>query len=78
MIDIKNIIVPTDFSKLSQSAFEQAKNLAEMTHATLHLLYIIDKNLPFISNKNFGYSENNIFEELKSEAKKSFKFTPTV
>lgn len=73
MLDIKNIIVPTDFSKLSQSAFSYARDLAEMTNATIHILYVLDKNLPFIPNKSSEQSEEDLIEELEIDARKQLQ-----
>ena len=70
MFDIKNIIVPTDFSKLSQSAFEYAKDLAEMTDATVHLIHVLDINPPFPKEKDFDSTGKDLALSNEDEAKK--------
>ena len=47
IFNIKNIIVPTDLSKLSASAFSYAKDLAERMDATIHLIHVLEKTPPF-------------------------------
>lgn len=39
---IKNILVPTDFSKCSVSAVKVAAQLAKKLHATVHLLHVVE------------------------------------
>ena len=70
MFNIKNIIVPTDFSKLSQSAFEYALDLAERMNATIHLLYVLEKNPPFLVDKDPSVSEETIMKSMEEEALK--------
>ncbi len=41
MFNIHTIVVPTDFSRLSRSAFEYAKDVAEMSDATIHLIHVL-------------------------------------
>lgn len=41
MIDLKRILVPTDFSKFSQVALTYAAALAEKFNAELHLLHVV-------------------------------------
>jgi nucleotide-binding universal stress UspA family protein len=41
MIDLKRILIPTDFSKYSQSALKYAAALAEKFGAELHLLHVV-------------------------------------
>jgi nucleotide-binding universal stress UspA family protein len=47
MIDLpKRILVPTDFSELSQTAARYGAKLALGLHAALHLLYVVVDPLP--------------------------------
>lgn len=39
MLNIKNILVPHDFSASSSQALAYALNLADRTDATLHIIY---------------------------------------
>lgn len=47
MIEIRNILHPTDFSPLSLHALEYAKFLAESTSARLHCVHIVDDALQY-------------------------------
>ncbi len=42
MLQIKNILVPIDFSTNSSQVFELGHDMAQYTHARLHLIHIID------------------------------------
>lgn len=68
MFNIKNIIVPTDFSRLSQSAFEYAHDLAERMDATIHLVYILEKNPPFLVAKGLHVDEATVMKSMEEEA----------
>jgi nucleotide-binding universal stress UspA family protein len=70
MFNIRTIIVPTDFSRLSRSAFEYAKNLAETSEATVHLIHVLDKNPHFIQSKNPELSEEDLIKASEKEAEK--------
>ena len=70
MFNIKNIIVPTDFSRLSQSAFEYACDLAERMDAAIHLVYVLEKNPPFLVVKGLHVSEETILKSMEEEALK--------
>ena len=39
---LKQILVPTDFSRLSQQAIRWAKFMAEPAHGTIHLVHVHD------------------------------------
>ncbi len=75
MLNIKNIIVPTDFSKLSQSAFEYAKDLAEKMDATLHLVYVLEKTPPFLAMRSLDISEEEVMKSMTEHAIKQLKQT---
>ena len=70
MFDLKNIIVPVDFSKLSYSALEYAKDLAETTKATIHIIYVLDNNLPFSSKRDNDLSEAELMRLNEEKAQK--------
>jgi nucleotide-binding universal stress UspA family protein len=44
MIQIKNVLVPTDFSEPSESALRYGKAFAETFGAALHLVHVLDEN----------------------------------
>ena len=70
MFNIKNIIVPTDFSKLSQSAFDYAKDLAEKMESTIHIIYVLEKTPPFLAAKSLDVSEEELMKSMEKEADK--------
>lgn len=69
MFNIKNILVPTDFSSLSQSALEYASDLADNMSATIHILHVIDKSIPFLPGKQ-NLSEADLTDVLETDAQK--------
>jgi|SRR3989339_911961 len=73
MFNIKNIIVPTDLSKLSASAFGYAKDLAERMNAVIHLIYVLEKTPPFSAERNQDDSTENILRKMETEAIKQLK-----
>ncbi|MEW6702626.1 MAG: universal stress protein [Bacteroidota bacterium] len=75
MITIKNIIVPTDFSKLSTSAFEYAKDLAERMDAKIHLIYVLEKTPPFLAMRSLDVSEEDVMRSMEEEAIKQLEET---
>ncbi|WP_323675885.1 universal stress protein [Halorubellus sp. PRR65] len=40
--DYRNVLVPTDGSNLAVEALREALSLAELTDATIHVLYVVD------------------------------------
>jgi universal stress protein A len=73
MFKIKNIVVPTDFSKLSFSAFEYAKELAESTNAVIHIVYVLEKIPPFLASRSLHITEEEVMKSMEEEAKKQLK-----
>jgi len=69
MLNIKNIVVPTDFSELSLSAFKYAKDLAETMDAKIHLITVIDKTPPMLSKRDNAISENERIDSIVQHAK---------
>ncbi len=70
MFNIHTIVVPTDFSRLSRSAFEYAKDVAEMSDATIHLIHVLEKNPHFIQQKVSDQSEAEFIRAAENEAEK--------
>jgi nucleotide-binding universal stress UspA family protein len=70
MLKIKNIVVPTDFSELSLSAFNYAKDLAETMDAKIHLITVIDNTPPMLSKHDKTVSESVMMESVEQQAKK--------
>ncbi|MEW6194043.1 MAG: universal stress protein [Bacteroidota bacterium] len=77
MFDIKKIIVPTDFSKLSFSALEYALDLAERMDATIHLIYVLEKTPPFLAIRSIDVSEEDVIRNMEEEARKQLSKTAT-
>lgn len=76
MIQIKNILVPIDFSTNSYQVFELGHCLAKQNGANLHLIHVIDpvycyEQKPRISDLEFVHKIR--FENAKEELRK-FKF----
>ncbi|MGE5682530.1 MAG: universal stress protein [Bacillota bacterium] len=68
MFNIKNIVVPTDFSKISNSAFLYAGSLAEQFNAKLHLIYIMDKTPPMLALQSLDVSEEQLMRSMEEQA----------
>ena len=75
MFNIKEIIVPTDFSKLSFSAFNYAKDLAERMDASIHLIYVLEKTPPFLAVRSLDVTEDEIMKTMEEQARKQLAET---
>ena len=73
MFKIKNILLPTDFSKLSLSAAEYATELAEQYGAKIHLLHVLEKTPPILTIHSLDLSEKKIIQTIEDEAKVSLE-----
>ena len=71
MFKIKNILLPTDFSKLSLSAAEYATELAEQYGAKIHLLHVLEKTPPILTIHSLDLSEKKIIQTIEEEARAS-------
>lgn len=69
MIKIKNILLPTDFSKTSLAAAEYAVNLAMQYGAKIHLLYVLEKTPPILTIRTLDLSREKILESIETDAK---------
>lgn len=69
MFKIKNILLPTDFSKISLSAAEYALVLAERYSAKIHLLHVIDKTPPILAIRSLDLSKEMIMDSIEKDAK---------
>ncbi len=69
MIKIKNILLPTDFSKTSFAASEYAVNLALQYGAKIHLLHVLEKTPPILTIRTLDLSREKILESIESDAK---------
>jgi nucleotide-binding universal stress UspA family protein len=73
MFNIKNILLPTDFSSLSLSAASYAVDIAEQYKAKVHLLYVLEKTPPILAIRSLDLSEEKIIKSMEEEAKKSLE-----
>jgi nucleotide-binding universal stress UspA family protein len=64
---VTNILVPTDFSRNAQLAFEKAVDIARQLKATLHLLHVQDESTLRIAIKEGLLREGSTDEELREE-----------
>lgn len=69
MIKVKNILLPTDFSKTSLAAAEYAVNLAMQYGAKIHLLHVLEKTPPILTIRTLDLSREKIIESIESDAK---------
>ncbi len=69
MFKVKNILLPTDFSKISLSAAEYAVDLAEQYGAKIHLLHVIDKTPPILAIRSLDISKEKVIESIEKDAK---------
>jgi len=75
MFNIKNILLPTDFSDISLSAASYATDIARQYDAKIHLLYVLEKTPPVLAIRSLDLSEEKIIKSLEDEAKKSLENT---
>ncbi len=68
MINIKNILVPIDFSTTARNAYQYAKKLAEVLNASVTLINIEEYYMPIseIPFEAFPENENYITEEMEN------------
>jgi universal stress protein A len=75
MFKVTTIVVPTDFSKVSKSAFDHARVLAEKMGASIHLIHVLDCNPPFTTSKSSDYPESEMMKVIENEAMKKLDET---
>ncbi len=69
MFKVKNILLPTDFSKTSLSAAEYAVELAHQYKAKLHVLNVLEKTPPILAIRSLDLSREKIIESIDTDAK---------
>ena len=69
MFKIKNILLPTDFSKISLTAAEYAVELAVEYKAKLHVLNVLEKTPPILAIRSLDLSREKIIESIDADAK---------
>ena len=75
MFNIQNILLPTDFSKLSLTAAGYAVDLAKQYNARIHLLNVIEKTPPILTIHSLDLSEEKIIKSIEEEARNSLEKT---
>lgn len=68
MFKIKNILLPTDFSKTSLTAAEYAVQLACQYKAKLHILNVLEKTPPILTIRSLDLSREKIIESIDADA----------
>lgn len=68
MFKIKNILLPTDFSKTSLTAAEYALELADEYKAKLHVLNVLEKTPPILAIRSLDLSREKIIESIDADA----------
>ena len=69
MFKVKNILLPTDFSKISLTAAEYAVEFAKEYKAKLHLLNVLEKTPPILAIRSLDLSREKIIESIDADAK---------
>ncbi len=73
MFKIKNILLPTDFSKISLTAAEYAVELADEYKAKLHVLNVLEKTPPILAIRSLDLSREKIIETIDADAQEHLK-----
>jgi universal stress protein A len=73
MFNIKNILLPTDFSNLSLSAARYAVDIAKQYGAKVHLLNVLEKTPPILAIRSLDLSEEKIIKTIDDDAQNSLK-----
>lgn len=64
MIQFMKILLPTDFSALSQNAARYAASLAEEYKAQIYLLHVVESPMPSMMPEEGGPVDENLREEI--------------
>lgn len=73
MPGVKNVLIPTDLSKLSMSAMPFALDRAEKYDAVIHILHVIDTYTPILTIRTVELTQESINEALFENAKKNLE-----
>ncbi len=73
MFNIKNILLPTDFSNLSLSAARYAIDIAKQYNARIHFLNVLEKTPPILAIRSLDLSEEKIIKSISEDAQNSLK-----
>ena len=70
MIKIENVLVATDFSETSESAFDYGRALARTFGARLHVVHVVENSLTWTSVESVAYDFALIQEEMEEAARR--------
>lgn len=73
MFDIKNILLPTDFSPLSLTAADYAVSIAKKYGAKIHLLHVLEKTPPILAIRSLDLSKEKIRKSIDDDAKQQLE-----
>ena len=73
MFQIRNILLPTDFSNLSLTAGNYAVDLALQYGAVIHLVHILEKTPPILAIRSLDLSADKIKKSIEDYAQKSLE-----
>ncbi|MGE5364274.1 MAG: universal stress protein [Bacteroidota bacterium] len=73
MFNVRRIVVPTDFSDISLTAFEYARSLAEQYSAKIYIVYVMDKTPPFLALRTLDVTEEKVMESMQEKATESLE-----
>lgn len=68
MFKIKNLLLPTDFSKTSLTSAVYAVELANQYKAKLHILNVLEKTPPILAIRSLDLSRDKIIETIDADA----------
>jgi len=74
MIDVKKILVPTDFSKYSDMALSEALEIAETFDSKIYLIHVIRSETGFSIMETFDEpTQKKIHQQLEQKTAAAFK-----
>jgi len=74
MIDVKKILVPTDFSKYSDKALSEALEIAETFNSKIYLVHVIRGETGFSIMETFDEAtQKKVHEQLEKKTETAFK-----
>lgn len=72
MYKVSKIILPTDLSRFSLTAFDYVKDIAEQYEAEIYLVYVLDPNPPMVMLQSSGSKTKLTKEKYEAKVKKEF------
>ncbi|MDY6836507.1 MAG: universal stress protein [Thermodesulfobacteriota bacterium] len=73
MLELKRILVATDFSRCSETAFKYAKFIAKRFSASIEILHVVDKRDVEKIAELYGESEDSVSQRLCLQAKERYQ-----